>query len=224
MGQHRIHVLYKSIFSTCRAADDAIVRFFRSHAYLCIAILSLAIFIWGCVTRHTGFAIGSILLGGLSYFFGLSVAVLFGIVFTFMGVVHSGVSSQAATAAVELLGYICVAWLGYGHRVQNVEQKQLEKERSARENGEGDTHRDQIVPWSVVNEVRTSLAAVRFLLFPLHDKETGTQLEKATNELSRLEKIFSEIERDNQPREGVSSHDNVSAFSERGKSRHPGNP
>ncbi|MCL6445925.1 MAG: hypothetical protein K6T83_21190, partial [Alicyclobacillus sp.] len=52
------------------------------------------------------------------------------------------------------------------------------------------------VPWAVVNDIRTSLAAIRFLLFPLHTDEKDPALQKATMELSRLERIFSQMERE----------------------------
>ena len=94
---------------------------------------------------------------------------------------------------MQVFGYGCVAWLGYRHR----EQQRIQRERSERQ-----AHADSVIPWVVTNEVRNSLAAIRFLLFPLHDgpepADERQPLRQVTDELQRLENLFSDIERSNQ--------------------------
>ncbi|EJY54431.1 metallophosphoesterase [Alicyclobacillus hesperidum URH17-3-68] len=96
-------------------------------------------------------------------------------------------NATLTTALFEFVGYLLVARLGFKHRQeQNVLQKRGQTAM---------THRDQVMPWHVSNDIRTSLAAVRFLLFPIRDEQNHYSVDEAMNELSRLEKLFEEMEK-----------------------------
>ena len=171
---------------SCGKSDRNIVSFLLSHTNLVTAFTALGLAIWGLSLGHYLFFVGMILIGGLSYFLGISVALIVGVMFGVFRLVHPTLGITRVTVAiVEMVGYTCISWLGYRHK----ELKQIQKFNESVQ-----FHTDQVVPWAVANEVRTSLAAVRFLLFPLHDEVTSRQLETVTKELSRLEHIFSEIE------------------------------
>lgn len=54
---------------------------------------------------------------------------------------------------------------------------------------------NQVLPWKVINDVRTSLSAIRFLLFHIQNKElSNEEIQDATTELYRLEKLFQDLE------------------------------
>ncbi|OFW78283.1 MAG: hypothetical protein A2201_03085 [Alicyclobacillus sp. RIFOXYA1_FULL_53_8] len=166
----------------CAQSDRFIVNFLVSHANLITALATLGLAVWGLSLGHLFFFLGLIAIGALSYFFGMTLGLSVGVILGLTRLLHPVPDTPLVTIViVELVGYICIAWLGFRHK----EQKQRQRVHE---------HTDQVLPWAVANEVRTSLAAVRFLLFPLHDERTSDQLETVTRELSRLENIFSEIE------------------------------
>lgn len=89
-------------------------------------------------------------------------------------------------ALIAFVEFCAMAWLGFQHQRQTTTTHQQQD----------NSHSDQVVPWAVANDIRTSLAAIRFLLFPLHGDAKDSAVEQATMELSRLEHIFSQIERE----------------------------
>lgn len=104
---------------------------------------------------------------------------------------HSIVISQIL---IEFISNALIAWLGYGHKKQSL----LQREKAA-----NNSHVDPVVPWAVANEIRTSLAAVRYLLFPL-EHDSNQAVHTATTELSRVEELFNELERKQLEKEIVS--------------------
>ncbi|MCL6517218.1 hypothetical protein, partial [Alicyclobacillus sp.] len=177
--------------SWCSRLDARLVGFVRTHAHLFAATCALLLCVWGLTVRHVGFALGMVILGAVGYFIGLVVALGIGVVLTALDV-YAAIHTDwvASTLLLEMVGYACIAWLGYSHRQQKERQKRMALE----------IHEPQVLPWSVVNEVRTSLAAIRFLLFPLHG-DNNQEVRRATDELSRLERLFTEIEREEKARE-----------------------
>ncbi|MCL6547304.1 MAG: hypothetical protein K6T30_00170 [Alicyclobacillus sp.] len=165
-----------------RAAD-----LIRTHSNLLTAIAVLAILVWGLSAGYAWFVLMTVVLGAVSYFLGLSLALVCGLAFTLVdGYVKVKYGYPVSAVLLESVGFACIAWLGFRHR----EQKEQEVERMAmRLKGEKSP---QVLPWTAVNEIRTSLAAVRFLLFPLN--EENQNLKKAADEISRLETLFREME------------------------------
>jgi hypothetical protein len=180
------------IHAWCSKWDKRLVRFVRNRAHLFAAAVALVLCVWGLSAGHAGFAAGMIILGAVGYFLGLTIAIGLGVVLTAVDVyvaMHTGV--VPSTLLLEMIGYSCIAWLGYSHREQKERQKRLAME----------VHEPQVLPWSVVNEVRTSLAAIRFLLFPLHGDGSNQEVRRATDELSRLERLFTEMEKEERTRD-----------------------
>jgi hypothetical protein len=175
--------------------DGSLVKWVWAHMNLLTAIATLWICTWAVTNGKVEIVAGIFVVGGLGYFLGLIVGLGFGLIFFFLNVLSVPINADTLTAAMlGFVGYCVAAWLGYQHS----EEKQSEQARAQK------THPDQILPWDMVNEVRTSLAAVRYLLFPMHesqDKEPENhdrKLDLATQELSRLERLFNEFERENQ--------------------------
>jgi len=57
---------------------------------------------------------------------------------------------------------------------------------------------ESVMPWDVTNDIRTSLAAIRYLLFPYDQTaitgDTIASITKATDEIQRIENLFHEYE------------------------------
>ncbi len=179
--------------------DRKFVAWISQHTELLLAVAVCIIAIWAILTSEFTYVPAIALVGAVSFFVGftasLGVSGLLAAWFVFQNVrIHHAI--DAATVMVEVFAYGCVAWLGYRHREQ--QRRQMEKALQSQQ------HTDSVVPWVVANEIRTSLAAIRFLLFPLHatpqDDTSGDSLRQATAELQRLEQIFSNIEKDEQER------------------------
>ena len=187
MAKREIH--YTSSLRTRLAdMDGAVVQWIWSHMNLLTAIATLWICTWAVTNGKVEIVAGIFTVGALGYFLGLIVGASFGLVFFVANLLSVPFNGDNMTAAMlGFVGYCVAAWLGYQHS----EEKRMETERAKQ------THPDQVLPWDMVNEVRTSLAAVRYLLFPMHDSQ-DQKLDLATRELSRLESLFNEYERENQ--------------------------
>jgi hypothetical protein len=165
--------------------DKRTVKWLKSHSHLVTAFLAFGIILW---IHHLWFSLTVILIGAVSYFFGLSVAFMVSLVFALTNLAYSFQPSYVLTMEpAKLACYVCVAWLGFHHKQQKrIQNGMLQKS----------SHPVQVVPWTVANEIRTSLASVRYLLFPIQENHKIQEVNILTNELSRLEKIFEQIEKD----------------------------
>lgn len=172
-----------SVLAVISGMDRKTVNIIRNHPDLVLLFAALILAVWAPSFHHATFDFGLLIIGAVSYFAGIFVALVGGLLILALGVWH-GLS--LTNALVETIGYISVAWLGYRHKAETYMQQAM---RAA------DPHRPQELPWSVANEIRTSLAAVRFLIFPLHEGGENNDLQKATNELSRLEQLFMDLEK-----------------------------
>lgn len=187
MAKRMIHnpVNLRSRLSTL---DGTLVEWIWSHMNLLTAVATLAICTWAVTNDRVEITAGIFVVGALGYFLGLIVGLGFGFIFFAVNMLSVPFTGNDVTAAMlGFVGYCVASWLGYQHS----EEKQMEQERAKH------THPDQVLPWDMVNEVRTSLAAVRYLLFPMHDTP-DQKLDLATKELSRLESLFNEFEKENQ--------------------------
>ena len=155
---------------------------------LLTAIATLWICAWAVTNGRVEIAAGIFVVGALGYFLGLIVGASFGVICFAANLVSVPLTGNHLTAAMfGLVGYAVAAWLGYQHS----EEKRMKTKKAKQ------THPDQVLPWDMVNEVRTSLAAVRYLLFPVQDSQEE-QIDLATRELSRLENLFNEYDWENQ--------------------------
>ncbi len=168
--------------------DGTAVHWIWLHMNLLTAIATLWICAWAASNGKVEIVTGVFVVGALGYFLGLIVGASCGLVFFAMSLLSSPLTRNNLTAAMlGFVGYCVAAWLGYQHS----EKKRMKAARAQL------THPDQILPWDMVNEVRTSLAAIRYLLFPMHESQ-DQKLNLATQELSRLESLFNECEWENQ--------------------------
>jgi hypothetical protein len=173
-------------------ADRAVVSVIERHTNLLSAIAVLCLCAWGIVTQHTWFVLGILGVGAVAYTLGATLALMAGLALTLLGIrTEHGFNLTLTTTLFEFVGYMLVARLGFKHRQQ---QAALRRQRQT-----GPSHRDRVIPWHVSNDIRTSLAAVRFLLFPVNDGQHGHAVEEAVKELARLERLFQEMEEDQQP-------------------------
>jgi hypothetical protein len=185
-----------TVWNESESLDRRLVLLISEHIDLLLAVTAWGIALWAVFTGHFEYVPALAAAGAVSFFVGfipsLTISAVMEALFL-IGQIRQHHSWQAAITMVEIFGYGCVAWLGFRHR----EQQRLQKEMAMKS-----SHDDSVMPWAVTNEVRTSLAAIRFLLFPLHavemkDEAANAPLRQATEELQRLEQLFSEMEKSN---------------------------
>lgn len=169
--------------------DQQVVRAMDLHTNLMTALIVVGLCSWGLVTGHFWFVILLVCTGAAGYYLGATIALILSV----LGVAGLSISSgyhgfnlTLTTALFEWVGLLLVARLGVRHSQQ--------REVLATQSAMPPSHRDQVMPWHVSNNVRTSLAAVRFLLFPVEDERNRQALEQAVAELARLEQLFEAIE------------------------------
>lgn len=166
--------------------DAAFLRFIQAHANLFLACIALGLSVWEIFRHEYLLACGVVLTGAVGFFCGLLFGLCAAVPFLAHSVYLQIISSHFSVAAIALqvLGFTCIAWLGYRHKSVIYQQTLPMQVR----------HDPQVLPWNTVNDVRTSLAAIRFLLFPLQCHAPKQELLEVTNELSRLEDLFQEME------------------------------
>ena len=170
--------------------DQRFVDFLQRHMDLVLAVGVLGLVIWAGATDRPAYVLEIAVVGAVSFYAGFVESLGLGALLIGWGVVDRAMGNPGfdiSSGMMQVFGYGCVAWLGFRHREQQRREKERVKTRLS--------HADSVIPWAVANEVRTSLAAVRFLLFPLDEQETPRSIRQVTEELKRLEEIFSEIER-----------------------------
>ncbi|MCL6443967.1 MAG: hypothetical protein K6T83_11010 [Alicyclobacillus sp.] len=180
--------LLRSFESWLATTDRAVVSAIDGHTNLIAAIVVLGLCVWGIVTQHIWFVIGIVGVGAAAYSLGATLSLVAAVVLTILSI-HPGrgFNLTVTTTLFEFVGYVLVARLGFKHRQ---EQAALLQQRQA----DAPLHKDHVMPWHVSNDIRTSLAAVRFLLFPVHDEQNHHAVDQAVQELARLERLFQEME------------------------------
>lgn len=170
--------------------DRMFADFIARHSELMVALSATVLVVWAMVTFHWVYVCAIILIGGVSFFVGFIESVVlagaflvFVVSWTFPG------RLDGSMRMMELFGLGGVAWLGFRHR----EAQRREKERLRRQ-----VTLESVMPWAITNEIRTSLAAIRYLLFPYHQTgitgDSVASITEATDELQRLENLFYEYE------------------------------
>ena len=168
--------------------DGTVVEWIWSHMNLLTAIATLWICTWAVTNGKVEIVAGIFIVGALGYFVGLIAGISVALIVFVVNLLSISFTSNNLTGAMlGFVGYCVAAWLGYQHS----EEKRMKTKKAKQ------THPDQVLPWDMVNEVRTSLAAVRYLLFPVQDSQEE-QIDLATRELSRLENLFNEYDWENQ--------------------------
>ncbi|MCY0874821.1 MAG: hypothetical protein OWT28_00840 [Firmicutes bacterium] len=170
--------------------DRLFVDFIARHSDLVMMLSAAILLVWAVVTSQWLYVGAVIVVGGFSFFLGFVESIVLAGAFLIYAVwSHLPSHLDAATILMEVFGMGCVAWLGFRHR---------EAQRQERERVRQETLVESVMPWAVTNEIRTSLAAIRYLLFPYSEKigtgESIPSITKATDELQRIEKLFYEYE------------------------------
>ncbi len=181
--------------------DQRFVNFLQRHMDLVLAVGALGLVVWAAATNHPTYMVEIAVVGAVSFFAGFVESLGLALVLIAWGLIQSALDHAGfniSSGMMQIFGYGCVAWLGFRHREQQRRQKQRVNSSLP--------HADSVIPWAVANEVRTSLAALRFLLFPLDEQETPRSIRQVTDELKRLEDIFSEIERQEADRRETEPH------------------
>ncbi len=172
-------------------ADREAMAYIRLHANLLRSVLMLGLCVWGVWQNHGSVIAGIVITGALSYFVGFIFALIVGMAWSVItALTEPTLGGTIAALMINVVGFSCVAWLAYQHK-ETAERGQSKETMS---DNPHHNHADQVVPWAVANDVRTSLAAIRFLLFPIHQEKELNELEIASRELSRLEQVFKDIE------------------------------
>ncbi|WDL97278.1 hypothetical protein [Alicyclobacillus sp. ALC3] len=182
--------------------DQRVIRVMDLHTNLMTAVIVLGLCSWGLVTGHLWFVILLISTGAAGYYFGATSALalsVFGVLGLTVRAGYHGFNLTLTTALFEWVGLLLVARLGVQHR--------QERAALAHQSDVPASHRDHVLPWHVSNNVRTSLAAVRFLLFPVQDDRNRQALETAVAELARLEQLFEAIEKEHAAGSPSESHE-----------------
>lgn len=170
--------------------DQRVIRAMDLHTNLMTAVIVLGLCSWGLVTSHIWFVVLLICTGAAGYYFGATIALfmsVLGVLGLSLSAGYQGFNLTVTTILFEWVGMLLVARLGVQH---SQERAVLERQSTV-----PPSHRDHVLPWHVTNNVRTSLAAVRFLLFPVQDERNRQALETAVAELARLEELFETIEK-----------------------------
>ncbi|OPG15148.1 hypothetical protein [Ferroacidibacillus organovorans] len=178
--------------------DYQFVTWVSRHVDFFLALTCTTELFYGIARSQYSLVISIVLVGAISFFVGLveSIAItLLMLLFVFFHSVLVYHTLNVPFLVAASAGWLCVSWLGFHHRE---EQKNQKKRLLSVEWGHDQTA--SVLPWAVSNEIRTSLAAVRFLLFPLQSEEIiddsarEMPIAKATHELQRLENLFMDYE------------------------------
>lgn len=158
----------------------------KLRATFIAAFIGLAFLIWAAVTQDGYLGFQVILMGAIGYWFGFVPAVVGGLAVNAVYVYIQGLPELRAFAMlIQLFGCSYIAWLGHAHKVTAVVRRKEIQEMQ---------HRFHIVSWSVVNEVRNSLLAVRLMLFSNETvRVSPSEMRMAEDELLRLEAMLKDL-------------------------------
>lgn len=176
---------WKSFHKRSQQWDKQLLHLISHHVYLLVTMAISCLGAWGGFTGHFHYIIEMILVGAVAFTIGIVGAVVTSVVGLGLNATMFFAHTVDPTVfLLETFGFICVIVLGHQHQTMKYARSNVQEDKP-----------NQVLPWSVVNEIRTSLSAIRFLLFPLKEEHATSQIERATQELSRLEEIFHELER-----------------------------
>ncbi len=184
--------------------DRLVLEQLKLRATLIAAFIGLTFLAWSAITQNGYLALQVLLAGAVGYLLGFVPAVAGGLVINLVDLYIHGVHGlHAYTMLVQVFGCSYIAWLGHAHSVAAaVRRKEIQEMQNRR----------HIVPWTVVNEVRNSLLAVRLVLFSNRTiRVSPSEMRLIEDELLRLEAMLKDLpEQDTvakskpEPRSGLS--------------------
>ena len=177
--------LWTRLQSRVHHYDQRLVDFLKQHMTLIAAIIGLVLFISGFLLHNLEMSAEVVIAGAMGYWFGFIPAIIGGIILTGLRFELAGFFfSEIPLEALIGVGCLYIAWLGREHRVAYIRRKQ---------EVEGFFQTSQEIPWSMVNEVRNSLLAMRLLLFSRQNGAGDANLRLVEDELTRLDNLFHDL-------------------------------
>ncbi len=170
--------------------DEIVLHYIQTRLNLFAALIGALLLVWSAFA-HNGFLSAEVLLAGaIGYALGFVPAMMGGIFINGLEIaLRHGHPLHIPTLLVQFFGCSMIAWLGHGHQMAMRQAREQSRELA------DVSIRAQIVPWTLVNEVRNSLLAMRLLLFTSKtDRNSDPQnMQLVQAELLRLEALFKEL-------------------------------
>ncbi len=167
-------------------SDRFLINLIKQNMTLIAAVIGLVLFVDGFFRHDPEMSAEVVLAGAFGYWFGFSPAVVGILVLTGMRFAVVGFNTHSIPLDTLIwLSCLYIAWLGREHRLaSNVRKLEVD----------GYYNTSQEIPWSMVNEVRNSLLAMRLLLFNRHHEAGDANLRLVEDELTRLDNLFHNLD------------------------------
>jgi hypothetical protein len=178
--------------------DLLFIRLLHEWATLVAASLGVFLCAWGIAIGDYNLLIEVLVTGAVAYSIGFVPALAGDLIIVLIRIFDSSNHHAIATELLQFLGCAYIAWLGFQHRqLVRANREQLQANKSE--------HPSHVIPWSLVNEVRNSLLAIRLLLFQQSSKHADSTVNKdemklMEDELLRLELIFGSLSKHEEPK------------------------
>ncbi len=176
---------WMALLTQIHHADDVLFHFLKQKLTLIAFIIGIILFVLGFFLHNFEMSADVVLAGAMGYWLGFIPAITGGLILT--GIRFSLAGFYWAEVPLETLlcvGCMYIAWLGREHRVASIRRKQ---------EIHGFIQTSQEIPWSMVNEVRNSLLAMRLLLFSKKSDSADMNLRLVQDELTRLDNLFHDL-------------------------------
>ncbi|MHB1629933.1 MAG: hypothetical protein ACYCVB_16450 [Bacilli bacterium] len=174
------------ILDTSERIDRFVLDQLKQRATLIAALIGLTFLGWSALTQNGYLGLQVLLAGAVGYLLGFVPAVVGGLAVNVVDLcIHGAHGVNVYMLLVQLFGCTYIAWLGHAHRIAAaVRRKEIQEMQN----------RKHIVPWTVVNEVRNSLLAVRLLLFSNRTvRVSPSEMRLIEDELLRLEAMLKDL-------------------------------
>ncbi|SHL11514.1 hypothetical protein [Alicyclobacillus tolerans] len=183
---------YERLLLIFQRMENQLLDTAARYLNLLLAFVAIVFAIYGVWAGFPWFALRLAIIGALSYFLSFLPGLLLGLITCIIWMEqHSALypfDVLSAFGIVQGIGTINICWLGYRHALEKRQYMQPHQPKSHQI-----TKNERIVSWQILNDLRSSLAAVRFLLFPGGTNITQRNLDDAMEELARLEQLVGKI-------------------------------
>ena len=174
-----------AMLSRVHHADELLFHFLKQKLTLIAFIIGMVLFVTGFLLHNDEMSAEVVLAGAMGYLLGFIPAVIGGFILTAIRFSLVGFYwGEVPIEALLCVGCMYIAWLGREHRVASIRRKQ---------EIQGFIQTPHEIPWSMVNEVRNSLLAMRLLLFSKRNDSTDMNLRLVEDELTRLDNLFHDL-------------------------------
>lgn len=172
----------ETMLAKVHKADRRLFAMVKQRLTLIAAIVGIVLVVVGVSQHNYEIIIDVILAGAFGYLIGFIPAVGSGVIVMIVRFLLVGVRPEHISLyLLTFVGCTYIAWLGREHRMVSVRRKQ---------EMHGFPQTTQEISWSMVNEVRNSLLAMRLLLFTNPSNNNDDNLQMIKEELTRLDRLF----------------------------------